>query len=168
MPLSAKELDRRTLQLIRYVISKFTKDKKWWLEKWDRSELLSDGYSDRVVAKAKQYDIKAASSPSAWIVVFWMVVNPTKGREIWTLFILCALYLGWWIYWQSRYKKAQLSYADNLLVLEELTKKLGADALERAGIPEEHPLLESWSRRLEKRAILWRLDAFLSRKPMNA
>jgi hypothetical protein len=29
---------------------------------------------------------------------------------------------------------------------------------------EEHPLLESWNRRLEKRALLWRVDRFLSGK----
>ncbi len=63
-----------------------------------------------------------------------------------------------------QYRKTKLSFADNLLVLEELKQKLGADVLERAEIPEEHPLLETWNRRSDKRPLFWRVDAFLSRK----
>lgn len=163
MPLAAKELDRQTLRLIDYVISKFARDKKK-LWKWDRSELLNDGYSDLIVTKAKPYDVKAASNPVffVWFYIIWMTNSPYANKQApWILFI--AVYLGWRLYWQHRYKRIRLSYDDNLLVMEELKQKLGTDILERIEI-EEHPLLESWNRRLERRAILWRLDAFLSRK----
>ena len=58
-------------------------------------------------------------------------------------------------------------YRDNLRLLEELKQKLGLELPVHDEMPHEHPLLESWNRRLEKRALLWRLDAFLSRKQIK-
>ena len=68
----------------------------------------------------------------------------------------------------SRMRDLKLYYADNLRLLEDLKQKLGAELPVYDEIPQEHPLLESWSHRLEKRALLWRLDAFLSRKSMTS
>jgi len=66
----------------------------------------------------------------------------------------------------SRMRPLKSHYADNQRLLEELKQKYGAElpAGIHTDVLEEHPFLESWNRRLEKRAILWWLDAFLSRK----
>jgi hypothetical protein len=79
-------------------------------------------------------------------------------------FIISALVLIW-----RRIKRLQFRYAENMRMLDELRKREGGKLPQEIedGIYEEHPLVEYWSRRLEKRAILWRLDAFLSRKPIS-
>jgi hypothetical protein len=64
----------------------------------------------------------------------------------------------------SQMRPLKSYYADNLRLLEDLKQKYGAELPVYDEVPKEHPFLESWNRRLEKRAILWRLDAFLSRK----
>ncbi|MCE0523629.1 MAG: hypothetical protein LV480_12040 [Methylacidiphilales bacterium] len=89
------------------------------------------------------------------------------GRLIFNLaivFVLLPLY-GFVL---SRMRELKSHHADNHRLLEELKQKLGAELPVYDEVPQEHPFLESWNRRLEKRAILWRLDAFLSRKSINA
>jgi hypothetical protein len=70
----------------------------------------------------------------------------------------------YYIHGLSRMRDLKSHYADNLRLLEELKQKLGTELPVYDEVPHYHPLLESWNRRLEKRALLWRLDAFLSRK----
>jgi hypothetical protein len=66
--------------------------------------------------------------------------------------------------WRNRYLK--FLYPANRRLLQELKQREGAeafrDAMDWADITE-HPLLERWNRRLEQRALLWRVDEFLSR-----
>jgi len=80
------------------------------------------------------------------------------------MFVWVALYT----HVLSRMRDLKSYYADNLRLLEELKQKLGAELPVYDEVPQEHPFLESWNRRLEKRAILWRLDAFLSPKRTSA
>ncbi len=70
-------------------------------------------------------------------------------------------------FWRMHYLKS--SYAENLHILEGIKQKYGQELSLGIyqGVMEEHPLLECWNRRLEKRPILWRLDAFLSRKSVS-
>jgi len=67
------------------------------------------------------------------------------------------------------YRRFKPRYAENLKIVTELEQKHAREL--PYGLEEEfrreHPFLETLSRKLEKRAILWRLDAFLSRKPVN-
>lgn len=78
------------------------------------------------------------------------------------MFVWLALYVRVLL----RMRELKSYYADNLRLLEELKQKYGAELPDgiHTDVLEEHPFLESWNRRLEKSAILWRLDAFLSRK----
>jgi hypothetical protein len=159
-----KALNRLTLKLVRCVILKSTKAKKRWLARWEKSELLTDGYSERIIAKAREYDLREQLKINIFLAIVYIL--PNFMLHPWGL--LVALF--WFLiiaFTFHQYRKSKLSFADNLLVLEELKQKLGADILERTEIPEEHPLLETWNRRNGKRPLLWRLDAFLSRKPTN-
>lgn len=157
MSLSDWKLDRQTRRLIHKVIAKATRDQKRWTEGWDRSQLLTFGYSKLVVAKAVEFDSRRTWMPDNFLFYIWFFIIPYSR---WWL-LLAAAWLLMSIYGYYRCYKVRLSPADNRLVLEELTQKLGTDADESI----EHPLLESWNRRLEKRALLWRLDRFLSRNP---
>jgi hypothetical protein len=148
--LSAKELDRQLLEIVGRVITKFAKDKKKWFV-WDRSELLTDGYSDRVVAKARQYDQKqAVTGPITSVCLFSsMALGHPKWWFISVPLIVLCLALSAYRYQQYKYWRT--SYSDDLLILDELKEKLG-------------PNFE----KSESRPFLWRLDAFLSRKSVNS
>jgi len=63
--------------------------------------------------------------------------------------------------WMS-YPGLKSRYAANLQVLEELRQREPHLYASLTTPKEMHPLLENWSRSLEKRAILWRVDRFLS------
>jgi hypothetical protein len=53
------------------------------------------------------------------------------------------------------------SYPANLLLLEILREKDPVLFASPDSPLAEHPALEGWSRALDKRAILWRVDRFL-------
>ena len=94
---------------------------------------------------------------SAWKHGYWESVI----TDI-TILTIVVLLMGFRYY---RYRLLVSCYAANLRLLEDLRQKLGSEL--PSEIKEERPLLYFWSRRLEQRAILWRLDAFLSRKPIS-
>jgi len=78
--------------------------------------------------------------------------------------------LAWMFIVRARYMSDfEARYAENRRLLEELKRKEGGEfsSLVENQIIERRPLLEFWNRRLERRALLWRVDAFLSRKPVS-
>ena len=87
-------------------------------------------------------------------------------------------YLDWWIPTGSallfavggffslrEYQGLKRRYPENLQLLQSLAAREG-DSVYKLEVPplDYPPLLEKWNRRLEKRALLWRVDRFLSGK----
>jgi hypothetical protein len=62
------------------------------------------------------------------------------------------------------YLRLRPRYAENLKMVTELEQKYAGEF--PYGLEQEVGV-EYWNRRGEKRAILWRVDAFLSRKPVK-
>ena len=75
-----------------------------------------------------------------------------------SMFVVSGI-CGWY-----GYHKLIGRYAGNQRLLQALAEREGDSVYNLEVIPEEHPLLEHWNRRLEKRSLLWRVDRFLSRK----
>ncbi len=76
--------------------------------------------------------------------------------------ILLVAYLGVY-YWRSE-RQAAKRYAGNLVLLGNLTKR-EPGLREQIGDPFAYqPMLDGWNRRLGQRALLWRVDRFLSCK----
>jgi hypothetical protein len=72
------------------------------------------------------------------------------------MFVVSAIG-GWYAY-----RRLTSRYAGNLALLQSLAEREGDSVYDLEVLPEEHPLLERWNQRLEKRALLWRVDRFLS------
>jgi hypothetical protein len=87
-------------------------------------------------------------------------------QNLFFLEVLFIIFLIWELFSRGFdcYRRPELKQRNstNLRLLDDLRQKYGSEF--PVGIPEERPLFEAWNRRLEKRALLWRLDAFLSRK----
>jgi hypothetical protein len=157
-----REIDRQALKLTGQAIKKIIYDRRWWFTSWNISKLLKAGYSEQVIAKAKQYDLKQCVTSGAMIVAVFAFPPWDRWRLLFMSGLTILLFVD--IY---RFRRNKLSPEDDKIVVEELMSRFGKGKTVDEQIAEEHPLLEDWNRRLEKRALLWRVDRFLSGKPMN-
>ena len=159
-----KEIDRQALKLAGQAIRKIPReplDPHWWFTTY-RSRLLKAGYSEPVIAKAKQYVLKQSlCSTPLFVVVF---LQPPWNH--WRILFL-SMFAAMSLFNIYRYRRIKLSPEDDKIVVEELMSRLGKGRTVDEQIAAENPLLENWNRRLEKRALLWRVDRFLSGKPMK-
>jgi hypothetical protein len=160
---SGRQLDRQAFLLVRRAIAKTTQNRKWWSQKWDRAKLADEGYSELVIRKARHYDQKDGWWGSFFVLFILWLGNNSEGNWKYLWYALVALNLATLFFGKWSYAKERLSDAENERVIAELTARLGEHD-QPAEIPVEHPLLESWNRRLEERPILWRLDNYLSRR----
>jgi hypothetical protein len=152
--MNPNQLDQMALKLVRRTIRQTSRKYRWKLVQ-PAFMLRDESYSKLVIAKANQLEHKGTAS-----ILFFAVL--CLGIHRWELeFVMTLLVISVIISW-VRYSSSKLSAADNKLVIEELIGRLG-EKITDEDIPEEHPLLENWNRRLEKRALLWQVDRFLSR-----
>ena len=80
---SDRELERQTLRLIRAVIVKTTREKKKWFGSWDRVQLLELGYSEHVVAKARDFDRRQSMQITTFNFGLWAFVAFPDSRILW-------------------------------------------------------------------------------------
>jgi hypothetical protein len=162
VPATPKEINEVALKLAAQATRTIIHDRHWWFTSWNRSKLLKAGYSEQVIAKVRQYDLKQSRSSIPLIVVVFL--QPPWYH--WRILFLNIFVVIWCID-LYRYRRNRLSAEDDKIVVEELMSRLGKGRTVDEQLAAEYPLLENWNRRLEKRAILWRVDRFLSGKPMN-
>ncbi len=102
------------------------------------------------------------------LLIFFCFIffDPRQIHSLWFFLFIAATTIGDWF----RYRRLLRRNPANLELLEVLRKQepdlesrlAGIDASSGYYPPEEHPLFEKWTHRLEKRALLWRVDRFLS------
>jgi hypothetical protein len=89
--------------------------------------------------------------------------DPKVTKWAWAslLGLLGLLVFGFANNWRI-YRKVNARYTANLQLLESFREKDPGLFASSDSPLAEHPALEGWSRSLDKRAILWRVDRFLS------
>jgi hypothetical protein len=173
---SARDLDRQATRLVRRAIVHHTMEKDYRTGNWPREELLNDGYSQAVVRRARHID-DAALARQGWFVPLYLfnigVARNSVTRDRYAtleISLLAVMIMGLFalalyrLYLSFRTRPAP---DDDRLVVEELSPRLGPETLTEAFYADEYSTVSAWRNPQPRKALLWRLDAFLSRKKVT-